>query len=137
MAQSRKGRFRVRDLSVEERERIAAELKKSLGLKIEDSIAELYKEEEQTIGVALSYLDCGCLFLCGFSQIGEFIGNIKTLESTNSCPAYHPKNIEKLGQAAVYNAIFWKDSSEEFDRKYGNERRIDIAGKLFPPPLEE
>jgi len=127
----------VRELSVEEREKIAAELQELLGPEIEDSIGELYGEEPAAIGVTLSYLDCGCVFLRCFDQSGELIGNLKILETRDSCPTDHTKNLEEIGQTAVYNSIFWKDSREEFDRKYGNEKRMDIAGKLFPPPLEE
>ena len=127
----------MRELTVEERERIAAELEELIGPEIEENIAELYEEESAAIGVALSFLDCGCLFLCCFNQKGEFIGNIKMIESRDSCTAYHPRNAAKISQAAVYNSIFWKDAREEFDRKYGNENRIDIASKLFPPPPEE
>jgi len=127
----------VRELSVEEREKIAAELEELFGPEIEDSIGELYGKEPAAIGVALSYLDCGCVFLRCFGQSGELIGNPKILETRDSCHTEHNKNLEEIGQAAVYNSIFWKDSREEFDRKYGNEKRIDVASKLFPPPLEE
>ena len=126
----------MRELSVEERERIAAELEELIGPEIEDSIGELYVEEPAAIGVALSYLDCGCVFLRCFDQSGECIGNLKILETSDSCFTDHNKNIDEMGQTGVYNSIFWKDSREEFDRKYGNEKRIDIASKLFPPPPE-
>jgi hypothetical protein len=122
---------------VEEREKIAAELEELLGPEIEDSIGELYGEEPAAIGVALSYLDCGCVFLRCFDQSGELIGNLKILETRDSCPTGHTNNLEEIGQTAVYNSIFWRDSREEFDHKYGNEKRMDIASKLFPPPLEE
>lgn len=127
----------MRELSVEEREKIAAELEQLLGPELEDAIAELYRKEPTAIGVTLSYLDCGCVFLRCFDQSGELIENLKVLETRDSCPADHTKNLDEIGQTAVYNSIFWKDSTEEFDRKYGNEKRIDIATKLFPPPLEE
>lgn len=127
----------MKELSVEEREKIAAELEELFGPEIEAFIGELYGDEPAAIGVALSYLDCGCVFLRCFDQSGELLGNFKILKTRDSCPADHNKNIEEIGQTAVYNSIFWEDSREEFDRKYGNEKRIDIASKLFPPPLEE
>ena len=122
---------------MEEREKIAAELEQLLGPTIENSIAELYGEEPAAIGVALSYLDCGCVFLRCFDQGGELMGKLKILETRDSCPTDHTEDLEEIGQTAVYNSIFWKDSVEDFDRKYGNEKRIDIASKLFPPPPEE
>ena len=127
----------MRELSVEEREKIATELEELLGPEMEDSIGELYGEEPAAIGVALSYLDCGCVFLRCFDQSGELIVNLKILATRDSCPADHTRKLEEVGQIAVYNSIFWKDSREEFDHKYGNEKRIAIASKLFPPALEE
>ena len=127
----------MRELSVEEREKIAADLEELLGPEIEDTIGGLYGEEPAAIGAALSYLDCGCVFLRCFDQSGELIGNLKILETRDICPTDHTKNFEEIDQTAAYNSIFWKDSNEEFDRKYGNEKRMDIASKLFPPPLEE
>ena len=127
----------MKELSMKEREEIAAELKELHGAEIEVSIGELYREELAAIGVALSYFDCGCVLLHCFDEKGELIGNPKTLESLDSCPINHTKGSEKIGEAAVYKSIFWRDPSEEFDRKYGNEKRIDIASKLFPPRAQE
>ena len=127
----------MKELSMEEREKIAAELEKILGPEIESSIGELYGAEPAAIGVALSYLDCGCLFFRSFDQSGESIGNLKILETRDSCATDHTEDLEEIGQTAIYNSIFWKDSEQDFDRKYGNEKRIDIASKLFPPPVEE
>ena len=124
-------------MAVEKREKMAAELEELLGPEIEDNIGELYGEEPAAIGVALSYLDCGCVFLRCFDQSGEVIGKLKVLKTRDSCPTDHAKNLEEIGQTAVYNSISWKDSGDDFDRKFGNERRIDIASKLFPPPPSE
>ena len=122
---------------MKERGEIAAELKEIHGAEIEGSIRELYRDELAAVGVALSYFDCGCVLLQCFDEMGELIGNPKTLEATDSCSADHTKGSRKIGPTAVYKSIFWRDSSEEFDRKHGNEKRIDIAGKLFPPQAEE
>jgi hypothetical protein len=49
----------------------------------------------------------------------------------------HTVSLERVIEAGVYNSILWKDTPEEFDHKFGNEKRIEIASKLFPPPPEE
>ena len=68
---------------------------------------------------------------------GVIIGDSKILETGDPCSVDHSVSLESVIQAAAYNSILWKDDPEEFDRKYGNEKRIDIASKLFPPPPEE
>jgi hypothetical protein len=53
------------------------------------------------------------------------------------CSLDHTERLGGVIEAAVYNSILWKDAPEEFDREFGNEKRIEIASKLFPPPPEE
>jgi hypothetical protein len=77
------------------------------------------------------------LVLWPFDESGDIIGDSKILETGDPCSVDHSVSFESLIQAAAYNSILWKDEPEEFDRKYGNEKRIDIASKLFPPLPEE
>lgn len=127
----------MKELTSEERARIAAELEERHGHIIANSTDELYENEPAAIGTTLTYLECGCLVLQPFDEGGDIIGESKILETTDPCSADHSVSLESLMQAAVYNSILWKDEPEEFDRTYGNEKRIDIASKLFPPPVEK
>ena len=127
----------MKELTREERERIAAELEELHGQVIATSTGESYEKEPAAIGTTLTYLDCGCLVLWPFDESGDIIGDSKILETGDPCSVDHSVSFESLIQAAAYNSILWKDEPEEFDRKYGNEKRIDIASKLFPPPVEE
>ena len=127
----------MKKLTSEERAKIADELEEVHGQIIVDSASESYEQEPAAIGTTLTYLDCGCLVLWPFDESGDIIGDSKILETGEPCLVDHRVSFESLIQAAAYNSIFWKDDPEEFDRKYGNEKRIDIASKLFPPLPEE
>jgi hypothetical protein len=127
----------MKELTSEERAKIAAELEELHGQIIARSTSELYEKEPAAIGTTLTYLDCGCLVLRPFDKRGDIIGNTKIQGTGDPCSLDHTVSLERVVQAAGYNSILWKDVPEEFDRKYGNEKRIDIASKLFPPPPEE
>jgi hypothetical protein len=127
----------MRELTSEERAKIAAELEGLHGQIIASSTSELYEKDPAAIGTTLTYLDCGCLVLRPFDESGAIIGDTKILETEGPCSVDHNVSLESVIQAAVYNSILWKDTPKEFDRKYGNEKRMDIARKLFPPALEE
>jgi hypothetical protein len=127
----------MKELTSEERAKIAAELEEHHGQIIARSTSELYEKEPAAIGTTLTYLDCGCLVLRPFDKRGDIIGNTKIQGTGDPCFLDHTVSLESVVQAASYNSILWKDVPEEFDRKYGNEKRIDIASKLFPPPPEE
>lgn len=122
---------------MEERSKIAAELENIHGQAIAAACSELYTDEPATIGVALIYLDCGCVLLRGFDKSGDIVGDLKILATKDSCSIDHKERVDKSATSAIYRSIFWKDAPEEFDRKYGNETRIDIAKKLFPPQHQE
>ena len=127
----------MKELTNEKRARIAAKLEELHGQIIANSTKESYEKEPEAIGTTLTYLDCGCLVLWPFDESGDIIGDSKILETGDPCSVDHSVSFESLIQAAAYNSILWKDEPEEFDRKYGNEKRIDIASKLFPPLPEE
>ena len=127
----------MKELTNEERAKIAAELEELHGQIIANTTSESYEQEPEAIGTTLTYLDCGCLVLRPFDDSGDLIGDSKILETGEPCSVDHSVSLESLIQAAAYNSILWKDEPEEFDRKYGNEKRIDIASKLFPLPPEE
>ena len=127
----------MKELTSEERAKIAADLEELHGQIIAESTSELYEKQPATIGTTLTYLDCGCVVLRPFDERGDIIGDSKILETEKPCSVDHTVSLESVIQAAAYNAILWRDDPEEFDRKYGNEKRIDIASKLFPPTPEE
>ena len=127
----------MKELTSEERAKIAAELEELHGQIIANSASESYEKEPAAIGTTLTYLDCGCVVLRPFDESGDIIGDTKILETGDPCSVDHTVSLESVIQAAAYNSILWKDAPEEFDRKYGNEKRMDIASKLFPPPSEE
>ena len=127
----------MKELTNEERAKIAAELEELHGQIIANTAKESYEKEPAAIGTTLTCLDCGCLVLRPFDEHGELIGDSKILETGDPCSVDHSVSLESVIQAAAYNSILWKDTPEEFDRKYGNEKRIDIASKLFPPLPEE
>ena len=128
---------KVKEMTSEEREKIRAELEELHGEAIRVSSREVYEKEPAAIGVALTYLDCGCVLLRGFDKSGDIAGAPGIIESADYCTVDHAKTLERGYQAGAYNSILWKDTPEEFDRKYGNEERITIASKLFPSPEEE
>ena len=127
----------MKELTSEERAKIAAELEELHGQIIANSTRESYEKEPAAIGTTLTYLDCGCLVLRPFDERGDIIGDSKILETGDPCSVDHSVSLESVIQAAAYKSILWKDDPEEFDRKYGNEKRIVIASRLFPPPPEE
>jgi hypothetical protein len=127
----------MKELTSEERAKIAADLAELHGETIASSTSELYEKEAEAIGTTLTYLDCGCVVLRPFDESGDIIGDTKTLETGDPCSVDHTVSLESVIQAAAHNSILWKHAPEEFDRKYGNQKRIDIASKLFPPPPEE
>jgi len=124
-------------MTSEEREKMAAELEKTYGEAVKLLSRELYKKEPSAIGMALTYLDCGCVLLRGFDESAEITGGPSIIESAVSCNVDHGESSKHGFQAGAYNAILWKDTPEEFDRKYGNEQRIIIASRLFPPQEEK
>jgi hypothetical protein len=121
----------------EERERVGAELEEKHGEAIGVLSSELYEKEPRAIGMTLSYFGCGCVLLRGFDDSAEITGDPWIIESADSCKVNHAKTLKHGFQPGAYNAILWRDTPEEFDRKYGNERRIIIASKLFPLQEEE
>ena len=127
---------KVKEMTSEEREKIGAELEEIYGEEIKALIREVYEKEPAAIGMALTYLDCGCVLLRSFDKSGEITADPGIIESADSCTVDHSKTLEDRYQAGAYNTILWKDTPEAFDRKYGNEERIIIASKLFPPPEE-
>lgn len=127
----------MKELTSEERSKIAAELEDLHGQVIAAALSELYTDEPATIGVALVYLGCGCVLLRGFEKSGDIVGDPKILVTTDECNKDHNEEVDKLSESVIYASIFWKDAPEEFDGKYGNEKRIEIASKLFPPQQEE
>jgi len=127
----------VKELTSEERAKIAADLEELHGQIIAESTSELYEKQPAAIGSTLTYLDCGCVVLRPFDERGNIIGDSKILGTEKSCSVDHTVSLDSVIRAAAYNSILWKDDPEEFDRKYGNEKRMDIASRLFPPPLEE
>jgi hypothetical protein len=122
---------------MEERSKIAAELEDLHGQTIAAACSVLYTDEPATIGVALVYLACGCVLLRGFEESGDILGDLKILTTKDSCNIDHTEEVDEFAKSATYRSIFWKDAPDEFDRKYGNQSRIDIARKLFPPQHEE
>jgi hypothetical protein len=127
----------MKELTSDERAKITADLAELHGQIIANNTSELYEKEPAAIGTTLTYLDCGCVVLRPFDEHGDIVEGTKILETRDPCSVDHSVSLESVIQAAAYNSILWKDAPEEFDRKYGNEKRIDIAGKLFPPPVEE
>jgi hypothetical protein len=127
----------MKELTSDERAKITADLAELHGQIIANNTSELYEKEPAAIGTTLTYLDCGCVVLRPFDEHGDIVEGTKILETGDPCSVDHSVSLESVIQAAAYNSILWKDAPEEFDRKYGNEKRIDIAGKLFPPPVEE
>ena len=127
----------MNEMTSEEREKIGAKLEELHGEAIRVFSREVYEKEPAAIGITLTYLDCGCVLLRGFDTSAEITGDPGIIESADSCTADHAKTLKHGYQARAYNTILWKDTPEEFDRKYGNEERIIIASKLFPPQEEE
>ncbi len=118
----------------EERAKKADEIKERYGGAIVNSCSDLYLQEPKAIGVAVVYFDCGCLALQGFDESAEAVGSPKILGDKESCSTSH--GTAGMSVNAIYKSVVWKDSQKEFDRKYGNQKRIEIASKLFPPPAE-
>jgi hypothetical protein len=113
----------------------ATEIRERYGDAIVDGCIDLYHEEPTAIGVALHYYDCGCLTLQGFDENAGVVGILKVLGDKESCTISHTAG--EVSGNAIYKSVVWKDSQEEFDRRYGNIKRIEIANKLFPPPVKE
>jgi hypothetical protein len=128
------GEDEVDEASAEERAKKADEIKERYGDAIVDSCSKVYLEEPKAIGVALVYFACGCLALQGFDENAEVVGRPKILGDRESCSISHGTAEESLD--AIYKNVVWKDSQAEFDRKYGNQERVEIASKLFPPPAQ-
>jgi hypothetical protein len=124
-------------MTSEEREKMGAELEERHGEALRLLSTEVYRKEPRAIGVAVTYFDCGCVLLRGFDERADVTGDPGVIESADSCNIDHAKALKHDSQAVAYQAILWKDTPEEFDRKYGNEQRIIIARKLFPPQEEE
>jgi hypothetical protein len=127
----------VKELTIAEREKIRVKLEEEHGETLKVLSNEMYEKENAAIGMALIYLECGCVLLRGFDERGEITGDPGIIESADSCNIDHAKTMKQGLQPGVYNTILWKDTQEEFDRKYGNEQRIIIASKIFPPQEEE
>jgi hypothetical protein len=127
----------MEEMTSRERERIEAELQQRHGDAISALSSEVYEKEPGAIGIALRYFDCGCVLLWGFDKSGEIAGDPGVIVSADSCGKDHVKVFKHGHEAGAYNAIHWKDTPEEFDRKFGNEQRIIIASRLFPPGAED
>jgi hypothetical protein len=127
----------MKERTGQERERIKAELDERHGDAIGALSRQVYEKEPAAIGIALSYFDCGCVLLRGFDKSGDMAGDPRVIESADSCSKDHVKLFKHRHEAGTYNVIHWKDTPEEFDRTFGNEQRIIIANKLFPPREEE
>ena len=124
-------------MTSEEREKMGAELEERHGEALRLLSTEVYQKEPRAIGVAVTYFDCGCVLLRGFDERADVTAHPGVIESADSCNIDHAKALKRDSQAVADQAILWKDTPEEFDRKYGNEQRIIIARKLFPPQEEE
>jgi hypothetical protein len=127
----------MKEMTSQEREKIEAELQERHGDAIMALSREVYEKEPAAIGIAISYFDCRCVLLWGFDKSGDIAGDPEVIDSADSCSKNHVKVFKKGHGAAAYNAIHWKDTPEEFDRKFGNEQRVIIASRLFPPREEE
>jgi hypothetical protein len=127
----------MKEMTSQEREKIEAELQERHGDAIMALSREVYEKEPAAIGIAISYFDCRCVLLWGFDKSGDIAGDPEVIDSADSCSKNHVKVFKKGHGAAAYNAIQWKDTPEEFDRKFGNEQRVIIASRLFPPREEE
>jgi hypothetical protein len=127
----------MKEITGQERERIEAELQERYGDAIGALSREVYEKEPAAIGIALSYYDCGCVFLRGFDKSGDMVGDPGVIESADSCSKDHVRAFKHGHEAGAYNTIHWKDTPEEFDRKFGNKQRIIIASRLFPPREED
>jgi hypothetical protein len=128
---------KMKEMTSQEREKIEVELQGRHGDAIMALSSELYEKEPAAIGIAISYFDCRCVLLWGFDKSGDITGDPEVIDSADSCSKNHVKVFKKGHEAAAYNTIHWKDTPEEFDRKFGNEQRIIIASRLFPPREEE
>ena len=126
-------REKVAELTLEERKKIVAELEERYHDKLRSSREDIYAQEPAAIGIGLWYLDCGCLVLSAFDQNGDRVSEPRVLTKEDPCKMKHGGNLDEIAEVVVHRGIQWKDNPEEFDRKYGNRRRIDIASKLFPP----
>ncbi|MEJ2365140.1 MAG: hypothetical protein P8075_02630 [Deltaproteobacteria bacterium] len=124
-------------MTSEEREKIGAELEERHGEAIRVFSKEVYQIEPRAIGMAVTYFDCGCVLLRAFDESADITGDPGVIESAGSCKIDHGEALKHGSEAGAYQAIFWKDGHEEFDRKYGNQQRVIIARKLFPPQEEE
>jgi hypothetical protein len=127
----------MKELSIEEKMKIASELENRYGQSIASNSDDLYLEQPAAIGIALAVLSCECLLLRAFDQDGDVISGPKVLKEETSCATDHAKGLNRITETTIYGNILWRDSRDEFDRKYGNEKRLAIAGKLFPPPTED
>ena len=127
----------MKERTGQERERIKAELDERHGDAIGALSRQVYEKEPAAIGIALSYFNCGCVLLRGFDKSGDMAGDPGVIESADSCSEDHLKLFKHGHGAGTYNLIHWKDTPEEFDGKFGNEQRIIIATKLFPPRDED
>jgi hypothetical protein len=123
--------------STKERQQIADELEKRHGTSIEAATTEMYEKEPGAIGTALTYFACGCVLLRCFDDSGDTITTPRVVADENSCDVDHINNVEGTHHAAIYNSILWNVDQEQFDRTYGNEHRIIIARRLFPPGGDE
>ena len=124
-------------MTSEEREKIGTELEERHGEAIRVLSKEVYQKEPRAIGMAITYFDCGCVLLRAFDESADITGDPGVIESADSCKTDHIKAVKHGSEAGAYQAILWKDTPEEFDRKFGNEQRIIIARKLFPPQEED
>ena len=127
----------MNEMTSEEREKIGAKLEELHGEAIRVFSREVYEKEPAAIGIALSYFDCGCVLLRGFDKNGDMVGDPGVIESADSCSKDHVRVFKHGHEAGAYNTIHWKDTPEEFDRKFGNKQRIIIASRLFPPREED
>jgi hypothetical protein len=127
----------MKELSREEKTKIATELENRYEQSIASNCDDLYREQPAAIGVALACLSCECLLLRAFDQDGTVISEPRILKEGNACGIDHANSLNGITESTIYGNILWRDTTDEFDRKFGNEKRVDLAGKLFPPQVEE
>ncbi|MBW1981179.1 MAG: hypothetical protein JRJ12_08145 [Deltaproteobacteria bacterium] len=116
-----------------ERQQKEAELRAKHGKTLLAGTRQLYEAYPAAVGVAVLFLECSCLVLRPFDQNGRIVGEARLFALPGHCSADHLSTLDEAMQSAPYKALLWRDQPEEFDQKYGNDRRVEIASKLFPP----
>ena len=95
----------MKEVTREDRARIATELDELHGQAVETMSKDLYLEEPTAIGIALAYLDCGCVLLRGFDESGDIVGHSKISAADDSCTVDHTKILDKITASTKYSSI--------------------------------